>query len=674
MSLELETGFGPFPVPARHVPTPGLYAAWSSLGPDTIAGRICCLAPHPTDPLLLYAGAANGGVWRTDNGGALWRPLMNEQPWLAIGALALCKGSPDHLFAATGEDADAPSVFSGNGVWLSTDGGETWDLVPSGSLKCTAIAVHPTDPTVWYVAGTGGVWRSGTEQVLSGHVTDLVMDPTDPELLYAAVFGIGLYRSGDGGKTWGPVLAPMTFGYSHIAMGLSGAYGTSFLLVLVANGLGADLYQTTDGGTSWTLAATFADEAPGFDWASAIAISPWDERVSLITAPYSVYRSVPGGGYAKVGAPNLADHHALAFSCNDPNVIYMASDGGGAKTVDSGDTWGSILNQGLATVQFYGMAVSANGPFVIGGGTQDHSVLLFTEADGWHGTPTAEGGWLAIDPNWSGNIYARPWAAGPIRSNDFGATWHSMDLHGAYLRDLAVMPERALRRPPPVDGSGSPIGFPPTPRRPILLACSSDGRIFRSSDQGASWSVVFDGTNDIWTVTFSPVNPSLCWAGTADGRIVYSREAGILGTWNLSPSRLGAGGLISTIAASRTDADTLYAGLGSEPGGLYKSVDAAITWVAAAHPPGSALPPNGLPLAPISLRGTVLDSEDNVYVNTTLGVFVSRNSGATWENFSDGLPIGADVSALGMGGDDILYASTVGRGIYSRFTKPLKPI
>jgi hypothetical protein len=626
---------------------------WTSIGPRNVNGRIKSLAIHPTIPGILWAGAANGGVWKTTNAGATWLPMMSQELSLAIGALAVSPSHPLTLYAATGEDTPGwgPS-WSGAGVYKSTDGGASWALLaPIGSWRCTKVLIHPTNPNVVYVAGDGGLHKSTNggaswTDVRTDHVSDALLDPNSPTRIYAAVWGMGVYRSTNAGSTWSLLSTGIPTGagadWIKLAMGRNGANGTNFLLAKMGADSGT-IYRSTDGGTNWALVASGVQPASYNEWTNMIAVDP-NNHNRILAGGVGLSRATNGSTFAGVGGTH-ADHHQAVHDSANSNVVWVATDGGVYRSTDAGATW-TLRSHQLVATQLYSTGVSQTTLFRVGGATQDQGIVQTEGSADWVDTGAGnEGGFFVVDPNDDLNVYTTPWSAAgaPRRSTDGGTSWTDIasGLGGAGVGDLAVRPGNSSQ-----------------------LLCVGGNKIFRSASQGNSWTSAATVNGNALRVVFSESDPLVCYSGTDGGRVYRSGNGGTSGSWAepYAPADRPPFGVIAAIAVSATNPNRLfigYAGFGVAH--VWRSTDGGAHWTNAS---GSG--PATLPDIPVNALVVHHLNSDVVYAATDIGVFRTLDGGATWQTFSEGMPR-AFVSGLVMRRSSrMLHASTMGRGEYKR--------
>lgn len=654
----------------RHLSVPA--DRWESFGPFDRSGRIKCLAIDPSDHDVVYAGSANGGVWKTTDGGRRWNPTMSEQEALAIGGLAVSPTKPARVYAATGEGVTCfRFTYPGVGVYRSDDGGETWSSFASKipSNRCTRVLIHPQNPDQVYVSGSGGLHYSSNggadwNTLLTGYVSDVLMDSTEPSLLYAGVWRQGVFRSRDSGRTWElcrdlPIDAPA--GWIKLAMGLRGRNGTRFLLSKMGHNSGR-LFSTTDGGDIWTDMAGGTEDvafAPiNFSgWTSMVAVSPEDEQHMFVGA-IELMSSEGGTPFERVGVPHN-NQHALVFSEKHPEVCYLANDGGVFRSENSGRAF-EPRNNGLVTTQFYDMGLSSVPSVVVGGPTQDRGILVHTEEAGWEEIHPAEGTLIALDPNDSSVAFIHP-TADVLRKVEIG-------VKGSDSPYPRVILTPALQRM--VDPFVLDLAVARGDSSRILCAWGSG--IFLSVDGGVNFVLVCDGCRGkVTQVAFSPSNPQVCYATTEASEVFRSDQGGQSGSWKRCPSRKRQRifglphGPVRALAIGWDDPDHLYVAGECEYRHVFRSDDAGETWRCA---DGSTSEGTSRPDSPVNALAVSSDGNhpDTLYAATDIGMFVSEDAGDSWEPFMEGMPR-VPVTAIAVSETtNCLYASTFGRGVFRR--------
>ena len=659
---------------------------WRQAGPTNFSGRIKSLAIDPSDGMTLYAGAADGGVWKTADGGGFWAPLFLRELSFAIGSIAVAPSANTIVYAATGEDVDGwgPS-YDGVGVYKSTDAGNSWALTAAGpGSRCGRVVVGASDPNHVLAASNVGLYYSpdggaSWSLTLSGHVTDVVGDPGDPDHTFvAAVWNDGVYRSTDGGLTWtrrnGKPHAhiPGGAGAGWIRLAAGRILGQSIFLAKMGP-LGGDIYRSSGDLASWYFVGGGIEGVNYNQWTNLIACKP-DDPLVVFAGGVGLQRTDSNppasnwGGihWNSVGGTH-ADHHALVFDPHDFAVCYLATDGGVYKSTDLGATW-AFRSYGLIATQLYSIGVWESGDFLLGGATQDQGIICNrgTSGSDWIDTGAGnEGGLFVVDENNGDNAFCTPWSSTFQRSTDRAATW--TNLVQSLKNSLGVFTNPgvsgiAVR---PGDSSVVVAGFQCDRRRPRP---HTEHDIIRSTDEGTTWTYALTEQEAFTAVSFAPSDSTVCYATTYGGAAYRSNDAGV--SWS-TPYAAGAGpraAAIACMAVSWGNSGTVYIGYGGYgPGNrVWVTRDGGSHWTDAT---GSA--PNALPEIPVN--SLAIDDRDDhtAYAATDIGVFVTRDGGASWQDFTWGWPglklPRVVVSGLAVARDRRnLFASTMGRGVFYR--------
>jgi hypothetical protein len=625
----------------------GAGTPWFSIGPRNVNGRTKSIAVHPTNENIVYAGAASGGVWKSEDGGQSWRPLWDEQESLAIGSIAIAPSSPNTIYVGTGEWAPGyQGNYPGAGVYVSTDGGATWTLRSSVTARrISRILVSPTDSLRVYVAGINGFERSTDGGVTwttlrNGQISDAVIDPNNPNTLYINVGNNGIYKSTDGGDTWGNRLeggAPTgaSAKWVKLAIGVSGTHGSNFL---VAKSVGT-VYKSIDGGNVWTTVAG-SHGAGWTGWCDLVAVAPDDENI-IFAGGIGLERTTNGGTNWSSLAGLHADHHVAIFAPSNPNIVYECNDGGVYRSTDKGATWRKA-SHGLVITQFYDVGSWSTISTVLGGGTQDQGTNMTTGGLTWRKIKGADGGYFVVHPTDPRTMYAEHQNTDIHKSTDGGNTW--------------VQKTTGLSDGTPWTGVITMDLNNPN----ILFAGTT--RVFRTTDGCATpWVASSQVLSDtVSSIEIAPSDSNRVYVG-AGGRIYRSDDGGATSPWTeKTTATLPSSRSIKDIAIDRTNPNRLvicYGGTnpGNTPYHVFISTNGGDLWTDI-----SGNLPN------ISVNAVALDSNsaNTIYAGTDAGVYRTTDLGVSWEAFDNGIP-NVVISDLHIDVEDnALYAATFGRGMY----------
>ena len=674
--------------------------AWQQRGPLNVGGRVADIVGDPVDANKFYVGAASGGVWKTVDGGATFTPIFDGQGSLSTGALALDPRDSNILYVGTGEASPGGGsvTYPGDGVWKTLDGGATWQhLGLDKTIYIGRIVVDPRNPDNVFVAAMGnlfsrnverGVYRSQDggrtwTQVLfvsdiAGGI-DLAIDPVDPRRVFAATWerirfpdtrvyggpGSGLWQSTDGGTTWTRLaggLPPTTAEPSRIGVAIAASSPSTIYAVYSRKSDNAldGLFRSTDGGVTWTRqTATNLGNIIGAQafWSGRIFVHPsnpsevWIDGVGLA-------RSTNGGAsFASVGGGLHVDHHAQWFSPTNPSIILKGNDGGAYRSTNGGTTWTHFEN--LPISQFYTVEAHPKEPFKIYGGMQDNGVrrTLTGGLGDWTNVTGGDGFEVHVDPNSTSVIYSE---------SQFGALRRSVNGGLTFGGATSGLSGRL--------GWKTPLAFDPTSPGMGLNTIMYIGshRLFRSTNSAASWTAISDdltngnqGTGGVvfGTITAIAVAPSdrnTIYIGTDDGNLWVTRDTGR--TYlrvDITLPRLW----VTRVAVDPTDDATAYVTFSGfrvdQPlAHVFRTTDHGGHWSDIS---------SDLPDAPVNSVAVDPRDSSTLYVGTDVGVFVSRDVGASWSPLGAGLPDGVVVTDMKLlpGPPVTLLAATYGRSIFS---------
>ena len=642
---------------------------WVRVGTKQLSGRIKSLAIDPRDGNVLYAGAATGGVWKSIDGGATWTPTMIKQVPSAIGALAIAPGSPDILYAGTGEYAPGWGASDeGDGVYKSVDAAHRWELLPIPSTRCSRIVVHPEDPKIVYVAGNAGLHRSVNggmtwADVRDDRISDVVLDPLQPNWLYVGAWRKGVFKSEDGGDSWKRPSRDVPSGeaadWIKLAVGTEEDHTCPRLVAKMGKNSG-ELYASTDGAESWTQLQP--DEplptVPYNEWTSLVALQPGKPNV-IFAGGRSLYRSTNGGRRFLATKGSHVDHHQIVFHPKDPKICFVSTDGGVYRSKDEGKNW-NFRSEGLFASQFYSLGVSQGEEFLLGGATQDEEIVVTEEPPEWKVANDGEGGFFIVDPNDSNNLYIAP-APGHIAFRGNPRKWTKLDLFG---RNEAPVQVKHLA----VQYGNSKVVICVGSK--CLEGETARHFIFHTSDHGNDWEVATPGgiVGEGSRVSFSPSDPAVAYAATKEGWVYKSERGGSRGSWDTpyaTPDKPPEGP-IRALAIDWHDPDLLYIGYGEYGSAtVFRSRDGGRSWEEA----GGASGPERLPDVPITDLVVHPANPNVLFAASAIGVFRTRDARepcVCWKWFDEGMPRTLTTQLALRKRDFILYASTMGRGVYRR--------
>jgi photosystem II stability/assembly factor-like uncharacterized protein len=682
---------------------------WRLIGPFR-GGRALAVTGVPGQPDVFYFGAVGGGVWKSGDAGMVWKSVFDGRPFASIGAIAVAPSDPRVIYVGTGEADMRSDISPGNGIYKSTDAGQSWKFCGlDDSEQIGSILVDPHNPNVVYVAALGhaygpnperGVFRSTDgcatwQKVLYKNADtgaiDLSLDPDNSQVIYAALWqtrrppwnvyppssgpGSGLYKSADGGSTWVQLSSHglPSEGLGRIGVSVSPADPQRVYLIVDSEHGG--VYRSDDSGRTWRRM-----DNEGRIWKrgwyfGGITADPKDAN-TVYVANTSLYRSRDGGKtfVAIKGAPGGDDYHTLWINPDDPNRMILGSDQGVIVSVDGAKTWSSWYNQ--PTGQFYHVVTDHRFPFWVYGAQQDSGSMALPERS-LYGTLSSldwypisvggEAGYIAPDPLHSGVLYGV----------SFGSSIAEYDMTNGLDRLV----------PPTLAYPGNyrktwtqPAVFSPRKGRELYFGTQV---LFRTLDDGNSWEVVSpdltrphpgvppnldapaaadtNGTPPrgvIYAIAPSPVQAGTVWIGTDDGLIQVTHNDGK--TWhNVTPPQLTAWSKVSLIEASHYDVNTAYAAvdrhrLDDFRPYIYSTHDGGKTW---------KLINQGIPEGSFA-RAVREDPERKglLYAGTETGVFVSFDDGNQWQPLQLNLPH-ASVRDLAICDND-LVAATHGRAFW----------
>jgi photosystem II stability/assembly factor-like uncharacterized protein len=680
---------------------------WRSIGPNR-GGRSQAVSGSTSRPHEYYFGATGGGVWKTTDGGLTWRPMTDRHlKTSSVGAVAVAPSNPDVVYVGMGETELRGNIIQGDGVYRTTDAGKTW--TPLGLEKTRAISrirVHPANPEVVYVAALGdpygpnperGVFRSkdggrNWERVLfrdakTGAI-DLVMDPRNPDVLYAALWevfrtphslssggpGSGLFKSSDGGATWteltrNPGLPPPLWG--KVGVAVSGADTNRLYAIVEAKDGG--IFMSDDAGASWKLINDDRRVRQRAFYYSRIYADPAAKDTFYILN-VQMFRSADAGKTLRNIAVPHGDNHDLWIAPDDPKRIINANDGGANVSLNAGESW---TGQRYPTAQFYNVITTNHVPYHVCGAQQDNSTACVPSTgsgDDLYDVGGGESGYIAPDPLDTDVFYA----------GSYGGLLTRVNRRTGEERAINIWPDNPMGYP----SSGMtqrfqwtfPIVIAPTDPR-TLYATSQ--HVWKSTNEGQSWQqispdlsrhdpstmgdsggpITLDQTGvETYAVVFalapSSVDGSVIWAGSDDGLVHVTRDGGKSWT-KVTPPDLPEFARVSRIEASPHDAATAYVAANRYQRSdrapyVYRTSDYGRTWAKIV---------NGV--RPDDFARSIDEDPKRrglLFLGTETGVYVTFDAGGTWQPFSLDLPA-TPVHGVAVKDDDLVIG-THGRSFY----------
>jgi len=672
---------------------------WRMIGPFR-GGKVNAVAGVPGNAGVYYFGADGGGVWKTTDGGTVWKPIFDKEPAASIGALALAPSNPNIIYAGTGVNGVYSDIGYGNGIYKSTDAGETWQhLGLEDTRHIGRILIDPRNPDVVLVAAIGhafganeerGVFRSADggrtwKKVLFKNnetgAVDLCFEPGNPRVVYATLWqgirkpgqkgtaygpGSGLYKSSDEGLTWTPItghgLPVADWGRSGVAVA-PGTRGQRVYLIVEAKEKNGGLYRSDDGGASWKK-TTEDRRITGFWYMSEIFVDPKNPDVVYVPSQ-NLYRSNDGGHNftAIKGAPGGDDYHTVWIDPTNSQRIMLGVDQGATISLNGGESWSTWYNQ--PTGQFYRVATDHRFPYWVYGPQQDSGTAGIASR-GNNGQIT-ERDWFPVGPGESGYTIPDPLDADVVYNAGPAGSVVRMSKTTGQVRDIS---------PAPVS-FGSKYRFNWTipllfsPQDPHLLYLGTQF-LLKTTDAGTSWQAVSPDLTrtradekdpkqvlgTILTIAPSGIKEGVIWVGTDDGNIQLTNDGGA--TWkNVTPPGVSEWSMVSIMEASHFEAATAYAAVNRNNlddlrPHIFRTSDFGKTWQETV---------NGIRDGDF----VRVVREDPVrkgllYAGTDRGVYVSFDSGDHWQSLRLNMPVAA-IHDLAIEQDD-LVAATYGRSFW----------
>jgi photosystem II stability/assembly factor-like uncharacterized protein len=693
-----------------------------NIGSSTMSGRIAAVsaAKQKNGQTVLFVGAASGGVWKSTDGGTTFTPKFDKQPVQSIGSIAIDPNNTDSVWVGSGEAWTRNSVSIGDGIYHSTDGGETWHNVGlPNSERIVKVIVDPRDGNTVYACVTGKLWSDSTErgvyrsrdagkswqQVLKGSNVStgcggMSLDAKNPNVLFASLWDFrrkgwtfrsggenadqssasGLYRSDDGGGSWkeitGGGLPDKPYGRIAVAV----APSNSSIVYAMVESVKSALFRSDDGGHTWSR----RDDSQMMVWRpfyfANLIVDPTNPD-RIFKPDLALIQSLDGGKtFANVGGGAHGDFHDLWINPEHPQEVIAGDDGGLWFSKDGGNRWWKANN--LPVSQFYHVSVDNDDPYHVYGGLQDNSSWVGDSSypggitnSRWENMYGGDGFWMFPDPSDHDYIY----------TEYQGGTIARVNRHTHLARDIQP---RANYKEKLRWNWNTPIALSPTDKNTVYIGAQF---LFRSRDHGQTWDrispdltsnspqeqlqeqsggITVDNSaaemhTTIYSISESPKDANVIWVGTDDGNVQVTRDGGR--TWKnvTAGAHVPPQSWVSYVDAGRFDAGTAYVAFDRHTFGdmssmLYKTTDYGTHW----QPLVTSASSKGLRGYAHVLR------EDPVkpgllYAGTEFGLWISNDDGADWAQFKPtDFPAVAvrDLVVQPRNGDLVL--ATHGRGIW----------
>ncbi len=677
---------------------------WRGIGPLR-GGRTRGIAGVPSQPSVFYIGVCNGGVWKTNDYGRTWKPIFDDQLTGSIGAIAVAPSDPNVVYVGSGEGLHRPDLSVGDGVYRSTDAGKTWQhMGMHDAQQIPQIAVDPHDPKRLFVAAAGhpygpnierGVFRSVDggqyfQPVLQKDsntgADDVLIDPSNSNIVYATLWEAregpwengswngtngGIYKSTNNGFDWQQLTGglPKEIIQAHIAISQS---NPKMLFASVATKEGVKLYRTDDAGANWTVATTDprpAGRIGGGDLSVPI-IDPKNPDAIIVTSTVT-WKSTDGGktwtGFR--GAPGGDDYQNIWINPNDPQIIGIVSDQGAIITVNGGESWSSWYNQ--STAQMYHVSADNAFPYRLCGGQQESgSACVSSRGDDgqvtmreWHPVAAEEYGYVTPDPLDPDIVYggkltrynrrtgqAQNIMPKPFRSQDFRVLRTEPVVFSPINPHLLYFATNTLWKT--LDGGQSWQQISPDLTRKTFEVPANVGKYRDQPTAKATQRGV------IYTVAPSPLDINRIWAGTDDGLIHITTDAGV--HWKeITPPDMSPFQKVSLIEASHFDPQTAYAAINTlrlddlRPH-ILRTRDSGKTWTEIV----AGIPTNE------NVNAVREDPKRKglLFAATERTVYVSFDDGDHWQSLRLNMPASSVRDVIIK--DDDLAVATHGRGFW----------
>jgi photosystem II stability/assembly factor-like uncharacterized protein len=706
------------------------------IGP--LGNRLTCVAGVAQDPLTYYVGAASGGIWKTADGGVNWKAVIDDKPVHSIGAIEVSASDPQVVWAGTGESSIRSNVSVGDGVWKSTDGGTTWNNMGlENTFRVSRLLIHPTNPDVVFVGSLGhayapqkdrGVFRTTDggktwAKVLyvndSTGVSDMVMDPNNPRIIFAGMWqldiktwgrqsggkGSGIFVTRDGGDTWkrlsGNGLPKLSVGKISLTIPKADSKKI-YALIETSDGVpmngkegeSGELWRSDDGGEKWARVSQDLSLGGRGAYYTRCKVTPDDaDEIYFMASAYS--SSLDGGKTTKIAAsqPNW-DHHEMWIDPTNGNRQAVAGDGGVSISQNRGKSWYRIQ---LPVAQLYHVTVDNQVPYYVYANRQDGPSAkgpsrFYTEdflnsgipRGEWHDVGGGESGFATPDPTDPNIVWSS--ASG---SGAGGGIVVKYNEKVRQFRQVEVWPEATFGSP------AKDVKYRFQWTFPLVISSHDHNTVYvtsqhvhKTTNGGQSWQLASPDltTNDkskqnisggltpdnigveyacvIYALDESPIQKNLLWAGTNDGLVQVTQDGGT--NWeNVTKNIKGLPplGTVRNIEASKWKAGKAYITVDFHQVGnfepwVFKTEDFGKTWVKIT---------DGIPKSNLSYACNIREDPTRqglLYLGTENALYVSFNDGLNWQSLMTNLPASPMYWIAIQENFNDLVVGTYGRGIW----------
>ncbi len=693
---------------------------WRSIGPANQAGRISVIVGIPGDPSTFFVAGANGGVFKTTNGGTTFHAVFDDKPVVSIGAIAIAPSDPMIVYVGTGEENPRNNASIGDGMYRSTDGGEHFEPIGlSESDKIARIAIDPKNPDVVYVAVLGREWGPSEERGLYKTVdggktwkrvlyvdpltaaSDVDIDPTNANVVYAGMWTYrryawyldsggretALYKSTDGGATWKKLTNGIPPMLDRIGVAVSHSDPNVVYMISETTNFDGELWRSDNAGESWRVVNKDPQLAFRPFYYSDIRVDPMDPN-RVYSLGGSLWLSDDGGrNFRTIGRDVHGDHQALWIDPRNPKRVLSGSDGGFQVSLDGGQNF-EVINT-VAFTQFYHINYDMQKPYMLCGGLQDNGTWC-GPSNSLLGEGIRKSDWFTVgggDGFFAVPDLKEPWR---VYTDLQGGVISVIDTRSGADRAISPYPNRVGSVGDAMESHkyrynwNSPIALGPDGQTVYF----GGNVLFKSTTHGQSWEVISPDltTNDkskqkssggpitvdntaaefhctILTIATSMLDPNVIWIGTDDGNVQVTRDGGK--TWtNLIKNiqGLAPNAWIPTIDASPFDAGTAYVAADHHQDNdyapyAYMTTDYGKTWKSIS---GTGLPKRGwMHVVRVDRKNRNL-----LYAGTELGLYASWDNGARWLGIGNNIPAVAIRDVQIHPRDNDIIVATHGRGAY----------